>query len=433
MSQVNRLSSWRRAGIGLAFALVLPVAGVAWPTTLEFGDGWLREIAADRAARAQSGGNPRLEPFKGLGAWVDIYDDASWQDPPGTVARIAAQGVRTIYIQTTNYREHGPINRPERLDEFLDAAATLGIQMVGWYVPDFKHMNRDFNWSMAAIRFESDQGNRFDGFGLDIEARVVANDQQRANRVIQLSNRIRGAAGTGYPLGAIVVPPIRSATYWPVFPDAEIADIYDVVLPMAYWAYHEQGAGATYRYIVESIRLTRERSQDERVPIHLIGGVADDVNRGEANAFVRAVREHGLLGASFYDENTSGPEDWAALEEILPTPLQRPVMPLSIGEHTGAYGNIPGGDRTHPREIFFRTAGLAGTQTIAFEANRLQKGEVVLLVNWRAVATLPAGKGWKARQITIADQFLKDNGTNLIHFQLVTGDGVWGIRGVQLA
>ncbi|MGH2659291.1 MAG: hypothetical protein ACRDHS_06395, partial [Actinomycetota bacterium] len=189
----------------------------------------------------------------------------------------------------------------------------------------------------------------------------------------------------------------------------------------------------TYSYIVESIRLTRERSGQERVPIHLIGGVADDVNRAEAAAFVHAVREHGLIGASFYDEDTSGPEDWGALAQILPTPLQRPVMPLSIGEDTGAYGNIPGGDRTHPREVFFKTAGLSGAQTLVFEASRFQKGEVVLLVNWREVATLPAGKGWKSRQITIADQFLKDNGSNVIHFQVVGGDGVWGIRGVQLA
>ncbi|MGH2740854.1 MAG: hypothetical protein ACRDH6_10295, partial [Actinomycetota bacterium] len=383
----------RRAAVGLAFAVLLPIAGVARPTTIELGDGWLRDIASERAAGAGGGGNPRLEPFKGLGAWVDIYDDASWQDPPGTVARIAAQGVRTIYIQTTNYRSHGPINRPERMDEFLDAAATQGVQMVAWYVPDFEHMNRDFNWSMAAIEFESDQGNRFDAFGLDIEAREVANDQQRSNRVVKLSQRIREAAGPGYPLGAIVVPPIRSATYWPIFPDQQIADIYDVVLPMAYWAYHEQGARATYSYIVESIRLTRERSGQERVPIHLIGGVADDVNRVEAAAFVHAVREYGLIGASFYDEDTSGPEDWAALAQILPTPLQRPVMPFSIGEDTGAYGNIPGGDRTHPREVFFRTAGLSGAQTLVFEASRFQKGEVVLLVNWREVATLPAGKG----------------------------------------
>jgi hypothetical protein len=387
---------------------------------------------ASRPSHPEPAPDPGLEPFQGLGTWVDIFDPAAWNNPEGTVARIASLGARTLYLQTTNYRHQGPFRFPTKIGRFVDAAAEAGLNTVAWYLSDFVHMKRDRNWSLAAINFRTSAGNGFDGFGLDIEAEEVRSDQARANRVVRLSRQIRNAAGNAYPLGAITPPPIRDPGYWPIFPDAELADIYDVVLPMAYWAFHERGPGDTRGYIEKSIEIVRARSGNPQVPIHLIGGVADDINRAEARAFVRAAREYGLLGASLYDEDTSGPEDWAELIDIEPTPIQQPVMPLTLGSHLGAYGNIPGGDTTHPREVFFRTGRRGASGTLRFEAHDMEQGEVTLRVNWVIVARIVASSSWQEVAVAVPARYLRSDGRNLIHFELVGGDGEWGVREVRL-
>lgn len=176
----------------------------------------------------------------------------------------------------------------------------------------------------------------------------------------------------------------------------------------------------------------RARSGDPQVPIHLIGGVADDVNRAEARAFVRVVREYGLLGASFYDEDTSGPEDWAELIDVQPTPVQQPVMPLELGNHLGPYANITGGDTTHPRELFFRTGRRSGGGTLTFEAHDIEKGEVTLRVNWTIVARILPTSGWQQATVSVPARYLRADGRNVVHFELAGGDGEWGVRNVRL-
>ncbi|MGH2684050.1 MAG: hypothetical protein ACRDJP_01095, partial [Actinomycetota bacterium] len=182
---------------------------------------------------ARGGPAADIEAYRGLGAWVDIFDRALYGDPEGTVATLSAHGVKTLYLQTATYRFPGPIRYPDLAGRFLDAAHAAGIRVVAWYVPDFADLRRDFGWSMAAVNFTSPAGERFDSFALDIEVTVVTDPAERADRLLQLSGQLRGAVGPSYPLGAITPSPLRSPGYWPVFPDAELARLYDVYLPMA--------------------------------------------------------------------------------------------------------------------------------------------------------------------------------------------------------
>jgi hypothetical protein len=61
------------------------------------------------------------------------------------------------------------------------------------------------------------------------------------------------------------------------------------------------------------VRYIRSKTGRTRVPVHVIGGLADDLGRREALAVARAASDEHALGSSFYKFSLSGPEDWSAL------------------------------------------------------------------------------------------------------------------------
>jgi hypothetical protein len=48
----------------------------------------------------------------------------------------------------------------------------------------------------------------------------------------------------------------------------------------------------------------------------VIGGIADDVNVAAARGFVRAVKDHKVLGASLYDFPITSKETWKELSRV---------------------------------------------------------------------------------------------------------------------
>lgn len=380
---------------------------------------------------------PSLEAYQGLGAWLDIYNARLYRQPNRVADDLLAHGVKTLYLQTTNYRRRGPFQFPRPMGMLLEAAHARGIRVVAWYLPDFVRLERDLRWSLAAIRYRSPSGQQFDSFGLDIESSVVKKYWVRNRRLLQLSARIRQEVGPEYPLAAIV-PSARMLEirpdYWPGFPFARLAGVYDVFLPMSYYSYRDYGSRAVHAYIAETVELIRRKTRDPEVPIHVIGGIADGSNRPESRAFVRAARQYGLLGASMYDYKITGPEDWEALAQIQPNPIQQPAMPFKLWRHLDAYGNLPDGDRTHPAEVVFATGPLAGNRELDFEGFDIESDEVDLYVNWRLAATLLADKagGWGKRStIAIPDGFLRDTMPNVIAFVARARYPDWSTWGVR--
>ena len=264
-----------------------------------------------------------VDAYRGLGTWVDIYDVRLWADPEGTVAAIASRGVRTLYLETANYRQTVDLVRPVRLARFLDAAHAAGLRVVAWYLPSFRNVARDLRRSLAAIAFRTPAGQAFDSFALDIEASVVKSPALRTRRTLELSRELRAAVGRSYPLGAIIPSPRGmelSPAYWPGFPYAELAGVYDVILPMSYFTYRVEGGLAVRRYIERSIEIIREETGDPQVPIHVIGGLGDGTNRAEARGFMRAVAGCAPLGYSIYDLSTTAQATWATLTAPPPPP-----------------------------------------------------------------------------------------------------------------
>jgi len=269
--------------------------------------------------------SPSLAAYRGLGTWVDIYDPVAWSHPEASVARMKARGVRTLYLETGNFGQSVRIVHPALAARFVDAAHALGMKVVAWYLPSFGPSKVDLRRSLAAIRFTTPGGGHFDSFALDIEeASVVKNVALRNKRLLALSAAIRQTAGPTYALGAIIPSPRGMQllpTYWPGFPYADLAETYDVFLPMGYFSYRPTDLGGAYGYTVRNVALIRRGTGNPEIPVHAIGGVGGDTSAGQIGAFVRATRDCGVIGASLYDFTTTVSSGWKRLRSVRLRPL----------------------------------------------------------------------------------------------------------------
>src|SRR2546425_2772790 len=296
--------------------------------------------------------NPDIGVFQGLGVWVDISDPPAGADPAAAVRAMADHGVKTLYLETSNFNRPSAFVYAKRTGQFVDAAHADGVHIVAWSLPSFKNPSTDAQRAEAAISFHSPAGNRFDGFGLDIESPEVAKVAARTTRLIQLSADLRSFAGDGYPLGAIIPSPygmVVNKRYWPGFPYTQLAEVYDAILPMSYFTWHHHTGASTHWYIAKNVSLIRQGVGSDQVPIHVIGGIAQDASIEQAKAFVAAVREGGLIGASYYTFPGVDDAEWSVLDQIPSNPVEVPAGPIPL--HVGgpmSLGNVPGADATHP-------------------------------------------------------------------------------------
>jgi hypothetical protein len=261
---------------------------------------------------------PSVEAYRGAGAWVDIYSGRELARPEAVVARLAEQGVRTLYLETANYRRRRSqlIVHPRATERFIDAAHAEGLRVVAWYLPGLSDLDADFARAVAAIEFETPTGGRFDGFALDIESTVVRPISRRNAALLELSRDLRRTVGSDYALGAILPDDLSTTCrgcLWPGFPYRSAGRIYDVFLPMAYSTNRVRGARSVGAYIRANVNRIRRLTARPGAPVHPIGGLAGGLNRAESAAVVRAARGTRAVGVSFYNVGVSGPEEWAAL------------------------------------------------------------------------------------------------------------------------
>ena len=380
-----------------------------------------------------------IDVYRGLGTWIDVYDSA-WRDPEASVRRMAAEGIRTLYLQTSNFSRTGPFVYRDKVGRFLDAAHRRGIRVVAWYLPGFEDVVLDVHRTLAAVTYRSRDGNTFDSYAVDIESPAVSRSFTRTRRLLAYSRRLRGAVGPDYPLGAIVPSPVSLAmptTYWPAFPFRSLARAYDVFLPMTYFTYRVSGEDGAHWYTAQNIEIIRRLTGDPTVPIHVIGGIGPSPS--ETRGFVDAVRERGVIGASYYTFPITPDDDWQPLRQVAPIPDQARALPVAIPSET-TLGNVPGSDTSHPKEVVYRVDGRRGRYRVAYEGFDVGSNEVSLLVNWERVGTLPPGTAgaWSGqRSVAVPERYLDRRDPNYIAFVAEPkgrGDWpTWGVRDVHLA
>jgi hypothetical protein len=266
-----------------------------------------------------SAGTMTLGAYSGLGAWIDIYDGNLMKTPDRTAAALKARGVNTIYLETGNSSAKDAFVRPGAAASLIQSAHRRGMKVVAWYLPTLVDQGKDQRRALGAIRFRTPLGQSFDGFALDIESSAVHTVSTRNARLLAVSAYLRRWAPSGAKLGAIIPAPRGmqlSPTYWPNFPYADLGLTYDVILPMGYFSYRPTDLGGAYGYTVRNVALIRRGTGDPEIPIHIIGGVGDDVSAAQVNAFVRATRDCGVAGASLYDFTTTVAGGWKYLRGV---------------------------------------------------------------------------------------------------------------------
>ncbi len=272
------------------------------------------DASADRRSSA------RTAPYVGLGTWIDIYDTDVWEHPVHEVRAMAAHGIRTIYLQTSNYNRNRPFVYRGGVEAIVDAAHRRGLEVVAWYLPGFRDLPADLRRTVRSIRFETARGNRFDSFALDIESPEVRRPSLRTARLLRLSATIRREAGADYPLGAIVASPDRLVRtephFWPGFPWRRLADTYDVFLPMTYYTYRVRGPRAAAWYTAQNVRIIRQQTAGLNVPIHVVGGISFDATGPETQGFVHGVLDRDVIGASYYTFPGITLDQWKALSAL---------------------------------------------------------------------------------------------------------------------
>jgi hypothetical protein len=281
-------------------------------------------LAATVAVAASSATAPAAEradatAFGGLGTWVDIYDGPVFAAPERTAARIAARGVKVVWVETANDRSATDVIRPRELGRFLEALHAHGVRVVAWYLPGHVNHGRDVRRSLAMLSFRSAGGEAFDGVALNVESTRLRNATLRSRRAVDLARRVRGQ-GRDVPLAIVPFNPRgleRRPTTWPRFPWAELAQQADAFAPMVYTGGAFVGFDATYGYVTRALRLLRLHTGNPDVQIHVAGGVADRLGPEELAGFVAAVADDGaVLGVSLYDWQTTRPAAWRALAPI---------------------------------------------------------------------------------------------------------------------
>lgn len=270
---------------------------------------------------APSAGAASIDAYRGLGTWVDIFDERAWEDPAAAVADMASHGVRTLYLQTGNSHADTAFKDVAATGAFIRESHAHGMRVVAWYLPYLKDETLDLDRVTQAIRFRTPDGQSFDGFALDIESSSVKPESKRILALESLTLKIRAVAGPAYALGGIIPSPVglaKKTGYWDTFPYEMVARTYDVLLPMAYYTYHGKGAAAVYEDAMENMRLLRAEPGCATVPVHLIGGLAGKTTAAETTTFVRACAETGCIGAGLYDWVGTGAAEWQALSPVAP-------------------------------------------------------------------------------------------------------------------
>ena len=333
----------RNVAILAGSALLLGVLGILASNTP---DRYVQRVVGESLARVEArlvvdAPPPRtLDPYRGLGTWVDSYDFDPAYVPgditvaPSDLADMAAHGVRTVFLQSSrsDRRATGLVSDPWLLAGFLLAADRTGMAVVAWYLPKWSDDDEDLDRLLAIDRF-SVLGRRFDGLAVDIEwNRDGLGAIERSDRLVNLSDRLRRTVGDD-PLGAIVMPPVITdeinLAYWPGFPWGEVAPLYDVWLPMGYWSFRSEEHADPAFYVVQNIRRLRADLGDPEALVHAIGGIgaADGsalVDPGEPLAtiddlapFVGALVSEGAVGGSIYDWATMGPRSRRLLADLV--------------------------------------------------------------------------------------------------------------------
>src|SRR6186997_1791821 len=110
-------------------------------------------VASVATSAAPGAKSAEVSVFGGLGTWVDIYDGAVYAAPERSAQRMAARGVKTVWVETANDGAPTDVVNPVPLGRFVDALHARGVRAVAWYLPGHVRPALDLRRSLVMLTF----------------------------------------------------------------------------------------------------------------------------------------------------------------------------------------------------------------------------------------------------------------------------------------
>ncbi|MHB1417919.1 MAG: hypothetical protein ACYC1C_21930, partial [Chloroflexota bacterium] len=239
-------------------------------------------------------------------------------DPHPIIAASKRLGLTHIFLEVGETA--GGFYGREQAARLLPAAHAAGISVVGWITTGLFDLPRDVELSVEVANFRTADGQRFDGIAPDIEQNMRAEDVKAYAEIT------RARLGDDTLLVGIVYP----AGSWfgqnyPIY--GELARVCNALAPMAYWSDEERAytADEVYSFVAKAVR-DMHNVVGSNYPVHVVGQMYDTFGRNgmgeyspgrpEIDAALRAAREAGAAGMSFFQWGTATSPEWAALRDF---------------------------------------------------------------------------------------------------------------------
>ena len=273
----------------------------------------------------------RVLPFAGVGAWVDVYDWAPSNGSAGVfdksdIAGLRANGVTTLYIQTSRPTRDEVVVRIDDFKEIIAEAHRHGMYVVSWYLPGHADVEKDWLRLVAPVWLG------VDGIAYDIEDTSSMPDVPTRNYNLAVTAQVMRALYPDLAMAGITISPVAldilAPNRWPDFPWEELNGAFDAWMPMLYWTY--RGVGTEWRdvshYVSTSIQRLRDHLGDPTAPVHPIGDAGlnptglnsfgtmlQTTTAADMTAYVAAAAAAGAIGVSLYDDTLNSDAEYTAM------------------------------------------------------------------------------------------------------------------------
>jgi hypothetical protein len=264
-------------------------------------------------ATYQVNGAPVWQSVAGKGLWFTNY--LPHHSDVGALVQAAKQAGLTYIYAEVAISQFG-FYAGNTLDRLLPVAHAAGIKVIGWVYPDLHHVASDVRLTMEVAQHQTPAGDHVDGIATDIE------ETTDAQAVYTYGQLVRAQVGPGMPMIAAVLHPWTH----PQYPYEVIASTWNVIAPMDYWHAAPRRAysdAATTTFVATSLATVRA-AVGPRMAIQELGQMynmfTDDGAAGgdapapsEIAADMRAARELGCIGVSYFEWQTATQAQWQVL------------------------------------------------------------------------------------------------------------------------
>jgi len=286
------------------------------------GSGWVWagnvKVSNPNPASMLVNGVPIWQPVAGKGMWFTNYFTRH-ADVNAIVQAAKKAGITHLYAEVA-ISQYGFYGR-NSLDRLLPVAHAAGIAVIAWVYPVLHNVSADIRMTVQVAHYITPTGDRPDGIATDVE------EVDDSASVYTYGQVVRALLGPQELMTAAVYHPYAEAYY----PYAAIAASWNALAPMDYWhgLPHATYSGARVDQFVTTSIMTilasgAASSADPALPVEELGQMYDmytgDGASGRASptsseiiADMRAAKDAGCIGVSFFEWQTATQQEWQAL------------------------------------------------------------------------------------------------------------------------